>query len=478
MKDGIEHVLVVDLDGTLLRSDILFESFWSALGRDWRSPFLSIFAMFSGPAALKQYLAQTSLLDVATLPYDPAVIAYVKAWQADGGRTALVTACDQTIASQVANHLGLFDDVYGSDGHLNLKGTAKADFLSDHYGNGSYAYMGDATADLPVWQRAYKAITVNAPPLLRQRADQIGGNIEHLTTTSPVLGPYIKALRPHQWLKNMLIFLPMLAAHQLDISTFLQSCLAFVAFCLVASSVYIVNDLLDLAADRAHPRKRFRPFASGSIPIAHGSGMTIGLLAIGMVFAAFLGWQFVLVMLAYYALSTAYSVYLKRLIVLDICVLAGLYTLRILAGGVATNIQLSMWLLGFSIFFFFSLAAIKRQAELVESAERGKLNATGRGYQVADVPIVSMIALGAGYVSVLVLALYINSPGVRELYPEARALAGICAILLYWLTYMVMVTHRGLMHDDPLVFAAKDRKSQICLGLILTYAVAGAVLWH
>ena len=473
---GVDPMLAVDLDGTLLRSDILFENFWSAFGRDWRSPFLSISALLSGRAALKRHLAQAGQLDATTLPYDQTVIAYVEAWRARGGRTALVTASDQTIAVQIADHLGLFDEVHGSDGRRNLKGAAKADFLSDRFGAEGYAYMGDATADLPVWRLARKAVTVNAPQALKSRVEQLGTDVEHLTTVERSFGPYLTALRPHQWLKNILVFLPMMAAHQLDGATLLQSFLAFIAFSLVASSVYVLNDLFDLAADRAHPRKRLRPFASGSIPIAHGNWMALGLLAPGVIIAALMGGPFLLVMLAYYVLTTAYSLHLKRQIVIDISALAGLYTMRIVAGGVATGIPLSVWLLAFSIFFFFSLAAIKRQAELVDSAERGKLTIIGRGYHVADLPILSMIALGSGYVSVLVMAFYVSSPAVLALYTQPAALWGIGWVLLYWVTRMVMVTHRGAMHDDPVLYAAKDRISQISFLLILAFAAGGAVL--
>ena len=476
MKSGMNTVLAVDLDGTLLRSDSLVESFWAAFGRDWQAPFRAIAALVSGRVALKKHLARASSLDVATLPYDADVIAYVDAWRGQGGKTALVTASDQLIADQVADHLGLFDEVHGSDGHVNLKGEAKAQFLTQRYGAGGYAYMGDAAVDLPVWQGASKAITVNAPQSVKDRANRLGVEVEHLTTKSRSIMPYFKALRPHQWLKNILVFLPMVTAHRFEAVTMFTSFLAFVAFSLIASSVYVLNDLLDLAADRMHPRKSLRPFASGSVPIAHGSWMALGLLAVGVGLAALLGWRFGLVMFSYYVLTTAYSFSLKRLIVIDICVLACLYTLRIVAGGVASDMLISMWLLAFSVFFFLSLAAVKRQAELIDSALRGKLVATGRGYQVADVAIVSIIALCAGYVSVLVMALYVNSPLVRGLYPQPRALGGICGILLYWVTYIVMITHRGAMHDDPLVYAAKDRTSQVCAVLIMCFAVAGALL--
>jgi 4-hydroxybenzoate polyprenyltransferase len=287
--------------------------------------------------------------------------------------------------------------------------------------------------------------------------------------------PCIQEARPHQWLKNVLVFLPMLAAHRFDAATVLLSFLAFICFSLVASSVYVLNDLLDLAADRAHPRKRNRPLASGSLSIARGTLMAAVLLLPGVFVAALIGGDFLLVMAVYYLLTTAYSLCLKRRIVIDICVLAGLYTVRIVAGGVATGIPLSVWLLGFAVFFFLSLAAVKRQAELVDNAARGQRTVSGRGYATDDLPIIAMIAISAGYVSVLVLALYVNSPAVIEQYTLPQALWGVCVVLLYWITRTVMTAHRGLMHDDPVVFGLKDRTSRICLLIILGFVLAGSM---
>jgi len=470
----MRETLVVDLDHTLLKSDMLFESFWSAFGRDWCSPFRSVLALSHGKAALKRYLAEASRVDVKTLPYDAEVIAYIQAWREAGGRTALVTASDDKIARDIGNHLEMFDEVHGSDGTENLKGERKARFLVERYGAKKFAYMGDSEADLAIWAHAKKAITVNISEALKNRTAQVADEIEHLATHRP--NGYIKAVRPHQWLKNTLIFLPMLAGHQINGSSLSASFLAFIAFSLIASSVYILNDLLDLNADRAHPRKRTRPFASGSIPIASGSWVAAGLLGIGAIIAAFLGPAFFAVMVGYYVLTTAYSLYLKRHIVVDICVLAGLYTMRIVAGGVATGIPLSVWLLAFSIFFFLSLAAVKRQAELVDNVKQGQFKSSGRGYDVNDLPIISMVSISAGYVAVLVMALYVNSPSVMVLYAHPEALWGVCAILLYWITRTIMVAHRGAMHDDPVVYAAKDRLSQISFLAILAFIVTGATL--
>ena len=473
--DVHNSILVVDLDGTLLRSDMLLESFWSALSRDWRSAFFAALALVRGRANLKSYLVQTSKVEVETLPYDPIITNLIKDWRINGGRTALVTASDQLYGQSIALHLGIFDEVHGSSNGINLKGEQKGRFLEERFGNKGFTYVGDANADLAVWKRAAKAITVNASDSLRRKTEKVCDSVEHLVTKTHSARSYVEALRPHQWLKNTLVFLPMLAAHQFDTHTILLSLLSFVCFSLMASCVYVFNDLLDLSADRGHPRKKNRPFASGSIPIAHGTWMALGLVLFATVLAFSLSVEYLMVMVIYLMLTTAYSLHLKRRIIIDICVLAGLYTSRIVAGGVATDIPLSVWLLAFSVFFFLSLAAVKRQAELVESAQRDSLKANGRGYHVQDLPIISMIALGAGYVSVLVLTLYISSPVVVELYKHPNALWGVCAVLLYWITRTVMVAHRGLMHDDPVVYAVKDRISQMCLLIVLVFIIGGAM---
>ncbi|WP_231700969.1 UbiA family prenyltransferase [Aliiruegeria sabulilitoris] len=469
-------VLAVDLDGTLLRSDMLFECFWSGLGQDVRGTLKAVHRLGHGKAQLKQALFEVASVDVSTLPFDENVIEYVKAWRAEGGRTALVTASTQPIAEKIAEHLGIFDEVHGSDGTTNLKGAEKARFLVERFGEGGFAYMGDAEADLPVWEKAGKAITVNAPRKLREAAASLGVEAEHIGAESVPARTYLKALRPHQWMKNLLIFLPMLAAHHFTALSVLQSVLAFVAFSAVASSVYVLNDLLDLSADRAHPRKKSRPFAAGAIPIHHGTWLAAGLLGLGVVVSLLLGRSFLFFMLVYFATTTAYSMTLKRRVVIDICTLAILYTLRIVAGGAATAIPLSVWLLAFSIFFFLSLAAVKRQAELVDNEKRGKLDVSGRGYQTEDLPVISMMAISSGYVAVLVLALYVNSASVAQLYSLPGTLWGVCLVLLYWISRIVMLTHRGHMHDDPVVFAVRDKNSRIAFLVILGFAVGGAVL--
>ena len=468
-------VLVIDLDGTLLMSDMLHESFWSALGNNWVNLFSSIKALIRGKAALKEHLALKANTNVSLLPYNNEVLNYAREYSKSGGRVALVTASDQSWAKEISEHLRLFDEAHGSDGVINLNGENKRKFLVEHFGHGSFQYMGNSWADVPVWQASRKIITVGASRAVQEKCETLGKEVLHLQTARPKIYEYLSALRPHQWLKNMLIILPMLAAHQFDTTTTVLTLLALAAFSLIASAVYVLNDLLDLNSDREHPRKRFRPFASGSIAIAHGAIIAPTLLTIGFALASAINLQFFLTLGIYLAVTVLYSLFFKRTIVLDICVLAGLYSVRLIAGSVAAGIELSVWLLAFSTLFFFSLAAVKRQAELVSMKSRLTTKAAGRGYHYDDLPIMSMVALAAGYISILVMGLYVRSPDVADQYKNPDALWAICGILLYCITRTVLITHRGNMHDDPLIFAVKDKTSQVSLGLILL-CIAGSAL--
>lgn len=471
-------LLAVDLDGTLIRSDMLLETWWNVASRDLPSALSVLRALPKGKAVFKRALAEVADVDVSGLPYNDEVLERIERHRAAGGRVALVTASDQAVAQRIADHLGIFDEVHGSDGETNLRADRKADFLIGRFGRGGYDYIGDHAADLEVWKGARRAVTVNAPDALRTQAEAAAAEgAEHLGRPD-LVGPnraWLRAMRPHQWVKNVLIFLPVLMAHSRDPADWIAAILAFIVFSMIASSVYLLNDLLDLAADRAHPRKRKRPLPSGEMSLLHGSMLAPALLLGGLLMAlVFLSFDFFLVVLGYFILTTAYSLNLKRRLVVDICTLAMLYTVRIIAGGAATGIVISPWLLAFSGFLFLSLAAIKRQAELISDVAAGREGSSGRAYVVADIPVVSGMALTAGYVAVLVLALYISTPSVAQLYDRPRLLGAICAILLYWVSRVVMITHRGGMHDDPVVFALKDSTSRICGMLIMLIAFAAS----
>jgi 4-hydroxybenzoate polyprenyltransferase/phosphoserine phosphatase len=467
-------VLVVDLDGTLIRSDSLYETFWAGMAEDWGTALAALRALTSGRAALKKSMAGRTVLEPEHLPYNTVVLDYIRDWRANGGRAVLVTAADGSIASAISDHLGLFDEAHGSDGQHNLKGAAKARFLEERYGAGGFAYIGDSAADLPVWDASAKSVSVDASPALQRQVAAQGGDSEHLR--SGTKSGYLAAMRPHQWLKNVLVFVPLVAAQSFTGLHILNTILAFVAFSLVSSSGYLLNDLMDLRADRAHPRKCKRPLAAGRVPIAHGTAMMPLLLLAGLLTAFIAGANLLGVIFGYFVLTTVYSTWLKQRAVADIGTLAGLYTLRIIAGGVATGLGLSVWLLAFSMFFFFALAAVKRLAELVDLEKRGIRTAKRRGYHVEDAPLISQMTTASGYISVLVLALYVNTNAVQQLYTAPWLLWGICLVLMYWISRVVLVTHRGKMDDDPIVYALRDRTSLFCILLVGVFAGGASVL--
>ncbi len=466
--------LVVDLDGTLCRTDTLQEA---ALGLIAQKP-AALLALpgwiAKGPKELKARIADQCVIPAENLPLNADVIALVEAARAEGRETALVSAADHRQVTAVAEATGLFDMVQGSTGETNLKGTEKARFLTGRYGEKGFDYVGDAKADLPVWQTARKAITVGASASLRQAADMVNAESQHIAPAVSRTSSMLAALRPHQWSKNLLLFLPLLAAHKLW--EFGPVLVGFVAFCLTASAVYIINDLLDLAADRAHPRKRSRPFAAGALTALEGTLMAAGLLATAALLGALTGsGVFMLIMGVYFVATLTYSLWIKRKLIADVLMLAGLYSIRIIAGGAVATVDLSPWMLGFSMFLFLALAAVKRQSELADLLATGR-DGVGRAYATEDLPVIRGVAITSGQAAVLVLALYISSDDVQRLYAAPSLLWLICPLLLYWVLRMVMKTHRGQMVDDPIVFAATDK---ISVGVIATAVLIGvaAAVW-
>ncbi|MEM8791663.1 MAG: UbiA family prenyltransferase [Pseudomonadota bacterium] len=463
--------LVVDLDGTLVRTDLLHEGLLRLFASD-PTKILSLWGWLSGgKASFKRHVAQSAFPDIESLPFDPEVLRLINAARSEGRQVALVTASDQAYADAVAAHLRLFDEVHGSDGDTNLGGSRKASFLEERFGTGGFDYIGDSSTDLPVWEKARNALIVSRGHDLPARPVEEVIRVETAPHSTKSL---IRALRPHQWLKNILIALPMCAAFQFDGPTIWAVLVAFICFSLTASGVYIINDLLDLSADRRHPRKCKRPFAAGEVPIDRGV-MTAGLLwvAAALMAALLLPGAFCLVLLIYFVVTAAYSLGLKKKAVLDICTLAALYNLRIIAGAAATSIVISQWLLAFAMFLFLALAAVKRQAEMTDLEKTDPTRATGRPYQVEDLPVIRSIAMSAGYAAVLVMALYINSATAVIIYPLPEALWLICPLLLYWTTRMVMVTHKGRMTDDPIVFTLRDRASwAVGAGISISILVA------
>lgn len=467
MQNYNKNILVVDLDGTLLKTDLLHESFWSAVKNNWKILFSLLFIIRHGKAAIKEYLQLNSSLNISLLPFDDKVIAYIKLFRKKGGRTVLATGSNCVFAKRISDYLKLFDEVYGSDSNINLVGRTKASFLNNKFGPNKFEYMADSVADLDIWKISKKNITVNASSHLSKAVEKLGTPCEHLVTNKRSIYYYIDLARPHQWIKNILVFLPMLASQQISAPNLFNSLMAFIAICVAASSTYIINDLLDISSDRQHQRKRFRALACGSASIKNAFYVALTLLIGNIIFMVFMGSKFAVFIAIYYILTTIYSIRIKNILLLDIFFLAGLYTLRLVLGGVATDIVVSIWLFSFSIFFFLSLAAVKRQGELVNLASRGLNIPLGRGYHIDDLPIISTSALCSGYASIIIMLLYINSPQVLNVFTDPVPLWCICAILLFWITRLVLVAQRGFMSDDPIIFASKDRITQICFLVIV-----------
>jgi len=462
--------LVVDLDGTLLNSDLLLESgvaFLRGNPLQFYRPFLWL--LTGGKANLKARIAALAPLDIGHLPFNQSVLDWLHAEKAQGRSIVLATASHQSYAEQVGEHLGLFDRIFASTGQVNLSAGNKRAALVGEYGEHGFDYAGNAKDDLEVWTAADGAIVVNPEAGVEQRARALGNVIKVIDTRVSAGKAWVKALRVHQWLKNLLIFMPLFAAHQFtSLPLLINAGLAFLLFSICASSVYLLNDLLDLREDRQHTTKRLRPFAAGTLSVKIGF-IVFPLLLIGTFAASvwLLPPLFTATLAIYYLATLSYSLWIKRIVVADVVMLASLYTIRIIAGAMACGLTLTFWLLAFSMFIFFSLALVKRYAELHRAKAEGKIGkASGRGYYPTDLEMIASLGAASGYLSVMVLALYIQEQGIAHLYRHPQFIWLACPLLMFWVSRTWMLTHRGLMHDDPVVFAVKDKVSLLTGGLM------------
>ena len=458
--------LCVDLDGTLVATDTLHENLLCLVRHSPRSLLAVPGWLRQGKAAFKQNVAGSARIDAASLPFRQDLVAWLKEQRGSGRRLVLATAADRSIAGDVATHLDLFDEVIASDGTRNLSGANKRQALVERFGDKGFDYVGNDTPDEQVWQCARQAIVVGSNGLV-ERARKVAAVDRVFPVSRPSLRTWIKAARLHQWVKNALVLVPPLLAHAiLQPGVLVHALLAFLGFGLCASSVYIVNDLLDLGSDRQHPRKRHRPFASGALSARSGLVAAALLLAGAIAVAATLNQYFLATQATYYVVTWAYSLRLKQVAMLDVMTLSALYTLRIVAGAAATDVALSFWLLTFSMFIFLSLGIVKRYTELEAARQAGKTKSHGRGYTPADLPLLMSLGTSSGYCAVVVLALYINSTDSAQLYAHHQPLWLMCPLMLFWISRIWTLTARDQMHDDPIVFALRDRTSLLILGLL------------
>jgi 4-hydroxybenzoate polyprenyltransferase len=465
--------LCVDLDGTLIRTDILVESLLAA-GRSWAALKCLPRLLWGGKAALKAGLARACPVSCELLPYDEDVLSFLRERKAQGERLILVTGTNIAVAERINAHLGhLFDEVMASDRTRNLRGENKARALVERFGEGGFVYIGNDSTDLATWQHAAGAMIVGASADLVRRARMIA-HVECVFDHRPsVLHAALKEIRPQQWLKNLLVFVPIVTSGDvLNLSTWTGGLIAFAAFCAAASGVYLVNDLLDLDADRRHPRKRMRPLASGALPITYALVIAPALFLIAALFATYAG--ILPLVVGYAALSIAYSARLKMLPLVDVFVLGALYTIRLYAGGLATEHPVSLWLLAFSGFLFLGLALMKRVVELRDEKERGGDKLARRGYVAGDIAILAAFGTASTFISSMVLALYVSSDWAARMPTyNAYALWATVPLLLFWQCRLWLASARGYMTDDPIVFTARDWVSALVAGgLLIAMAVA------
>ncbi|HUV69295.1 MAG TPA: UbiA family prenyltransferase [Terracidiphilus sp.] len=464
--------LCVDLDGTLAKSDTLVDSLLALIRTRPALAFKLPGQLLSGKAAFKAFVTASVALDVAHLPYNHALLQFLREQHAQGRALYLATGADRALARRVADHLNLFTGVLGSDGATNLTGNNKLDGLRSQLGSDEFDYIGNAAPDLPLLAQAKEPMVANPTLTLRMRLRARGIQpVREFRDRRGSLISLLRAMRPHQWAKNLLIFLPLLLSHAIAIHRLLVALLAFCCFSLAASATYILNDLLDIESDRRHAQKRFRPFASGDLSAFTGVGLALALLLLAIAGARLLPLSFFGWLLLYLVSTLAYSTYFKRIPLVDVLILSGLYTLRLLAGSAATGTYISHWLAGFSVFLFFSLAIAKRFAELETLLATNSVPKNGRGYLLADIEQLRSFGTASAFAAVVIFAIYISGRDVTMLYRDPALLWLIMPLMILWLCRVWLLASRGELHEDPVVFALTDRMS-----LLIGAAVAVVAL--
>ena len=465
--------LCVDLDGTLVKSDTFYDSICLLL-RVRPASLLRFpqWLMAGGKARVKAEVNARVTLDATHLPYNQALLAFLREQHRLGRPIYLATGADAGLARRVAAHFAFFSGVLASDGTTNLTGGHKLAGLQQRFP--VFDYIGNARPDLPALAHSRHAYLANPSLGLRMavKARKLPA-VRTFSDRKPLLPTILKAIRTHQWAKNALLFLPLLMSHQISVQSLTRAVIAFFCFSFIASANYLVNDLLDIENDRRHFKKRFRPFAAGDLDVTLGAAIAVLAIAASCAMLPSLPLNFALWLLAYAIVTSAYSFYLKRVALVDVLVLSGLYTLRILAGGAATQTPISPWLSSLSIFLFLSLAMVKRFSELANLRERGASSSHGRGYLVADLEQIRAFGTASAYAAVVVFSLYISRPDVSDLYRHPGRLWLIVPFILYWLNRVWLKASRGEMDEDPVIFAIRDRQSlaiAVCIAVLAFFA--------
>jgi 4-hydroxybenzoate polyprenyltransferase len=456
----------VNLDGALIRTDLVVESLFAYLGANPLRFHSLLAARSGGKARLKLEIARKTPIDPARLPYDDRVLSFIQAARNAGRRTYLASASNERHVRDVADHLDLFDGWFASTEKENLSSHCRAHRLIEAFGENGFDYIGNDRADLDVWPAAKGRIAIDPPRSVAAALKAIDPDATIIASQERGVRPWMKLLRVHQWAKNALVFVPALAAHRFDFRSLGDAALAAAAFSFAASSIYIVNDLVDLEADRKYENKRRRTLAAGKVSVRKAMIAAPAVLVFALAVGSLVSLGFVAVLIAYVALTTAYTFSLKRKMMVDIVALALLYTMRVIGGAAALSVMPSEWILAFSMFIFTSLALIKRYAELATRLDAALPDPTNRNYRKTDLGVIAALAAASGLNAVTVFALYISSDTVRHLYRHPQVLWLICPILVYWLGRALILAERRLMDDDPVEFALKDRNSLVSFAMI------------
>jgi len=470
--ETMQRPLCVDLDGTLTKVDTLYDTFMLLVRKNPGALLQLPDWLAGGKANLKAHLTRAVTLDVSRLPYNQALLDYLQGQREQGRPIFLATGADRELAERVAAHLGIFDGVLASDGSRNLTGMRKLARFREFFAGGQFDYIGNAMADLELLAASVEPKTANPSMALRNSLKSRGIRVDQcFEDRAPFFPSVIRAIRVHQWAKNALIFIPFILGHKWNLDVARLAILAFFCFSFCASGTYLVNDLLDMESDRHHLKKRMRPFAAGDLPVVSGLAISALLIALSAVCAAFLPRAFLVWLGVYFACTLAYTFWLKRIVLVDVLALSGLYTVRLLAGGAATTTPISHWLSGLSIFLFLSLAIVKRFAELQNTLQGGLTPKNGRGYQLSDLEQMRSFGTASAFAAVVVFANYISSFDVIALYHQPRLLWLVVPFLILWLCRVWLLAARGELNEDPVVFALTDRMS-----LLIGAAVAAIAL--
>jgi 4-hydroxybenzoate polyprenyltransferase/phosphoserine phosphatase len=474
INDGGARPLVVDLDQTLVRANLLIESFFARLRGNPIVVATVLRSLLKGQARFKADIARETSIDITSLPYSSEVVAMIQEARDSGREVYLVSENNVRYVGAVAKHLGLFDGWFGSDDVRNLSGKAKADLLIERFGAHGFDYVGNRRADIPVWSVARHRVAVGANARVIAALRSLDPSARALSARGDGLKTWLRLFRIHQWAKNGLVFVPVLSAHLFTIDALTSAAAAAITFSLAASGVYIVNDLIDLDSDRNHRSKKNRPLAAGTVPAGEALAFALAFLVMAFAIGCLLPIAFVAVLVAYIATTTAYSFYLKRKLMLDVVALASLYTLRVIGGAAAVSNIPSEWILAFSMFIFTSLALLKRYVELTARLDGSLPDLTNRDYKKGDLPVLGALSAAAGLNAVTIFALYISSDTVHRLYRYPAALWLVCPILVYWVGRAIVLAERRLIDEDPILFALRDRVSLIAFVVIAFIMIAAA----